>query len=233
MMLGGKANSASGSPPQTGVDIEPGAFLVSDWLILGVQARGNVSGSITCTNSGGHPDPTRVLIALCDTDQSVQLTPGSYANGCLDLCNMDSAGILQFPESHFRGWVQAVNTKGLLVLNNAAAPKIGIQLDAANVWQFLDTLPGNFTGPVTFQKLVAMLSTGGSPLAGKAVLVAGTKAVAAASITANSIVMLSRKSAGGAIGDLTYTINAGVGFTINSASGTDTSTVGWVILDLI
>jgi len=74
-------------------------------------------------------------------------------------------------------------------------------------------------------------STGGAPLVGNATLVAGTKAVACTDITANSIVMLTRKTIGGTVGNLSYTLTASTGFTINSSSATDTSVISWTIIE--
>ncbi len=64
---------------------------------------------------------------------------------------------------------------------------------------------------------------------GNATLVGGTIAVADTSVTAGSIVILGRKTIGGTAGNLSYTVSAGVGFTINSSSGTDTSVVSYHI----
>jgi hypothetical protein len=65
---------------------------------------------------------------------------------------------------------------------------------------------------------------------GNATLVAGTIAVANTAVAANSYVLLSRKTIGGTAGNLSYTVSAGVGFTITSSSGTDTSVVTWVLV---
>jgi hypothetical protein len=62
---------------------------------------------------------------------------------------------------------------------------------------------------------------------GNATLVGGTIAVADTSITANSIIILGRKTIGGTAGNLSYTLSAGVGFTITSSSGTDTSVISY------
>jgi hypothetical protein len=64
-----------------------------------------------------------------------------------------------------------------------------------------------------------------------AVLVAGTKAVSLTSITANAKIFLNRSTTGGTVGHLSYTISAGVGFTINSSSATDTSTVVYIVVE--
>lgn len=65
---------------------------------------------------------------------------------------------------------------------------------------------------------------------GSTTLVAGTKAVALASVTAGSTVMLTPKSLAGTVGVLSYTLSAGVGFSITSVSVLDTSTVSWLVL---
>jgi hypothetical protein len=74
------------------------------------------------------------------------------------------------------------------------------------------------------------IKAGSNTRAGNAVLVGGTVAVANTTIAASDLLVLTRKTAGGTIGDLTYTLSAGVSFTINSVSGTDTSTVTYFII---
>ena len=64
---------------------------------------------------------------------------------------------------------------------------------------------------------------------GNATLVGGTIAVANIKVTANSIIVIGRKTIGGTVGNMSYTLSAGVGFTINSSSGTDTSVVSYHI----
>lgn len=69
--------------------------------------------------------------------------------------------------------------------------------------------------------------------AGNATLAGGTVTVTNTSVTANTVITLSRKTAGGTIGDLTYTLSAGTSFTINSASGTDTSVVSYHMVEVV
>lgn len=70
-------------------------------------------------------------------------------------------------------------------------------------------------------------------IAGNAVLVAGTKHVSNTNVAVGAVIMLTLKTAGGATGELTYTIDGGGGgFTINSSSGTDTSTVSYLIINV-
>jgi len=71
-----------------------------------------------------------------------------------------------------------------------------------------------------------------APRTGNATLIGGTLTVANATVTANTAVIFSRKTAGGTIGDLTYTTIAGTSFTLTSSSGTDTSTVSWNLVEI-
>jgi hypothetical protein len=66
--------------------------------------------------------------------------------------------------------------------------------------------------------------------AGTVVLVAGTKVVAALTVTANSIIQLTLKTVGGTPGAAYVSaITPGTGFTVTSTSGTDTSTYNYTI----
>jgi len=68
--------------------------------------------------------------------------------------------------------------------------------------------------------------------AGTATLVLGTKAVAAPSVTASSIIILTVQPGASPLA-LPYvsSITPGTGFTITSLNLTDTATVGWWIVD--
>lgn len=65
---------------------------------------------------------------------------------------------------------------------------------------------------------------------GTATLAAGTATVADARITAASLIRLFRTTAGGTLGELSYSLTAGTGFTIASNSGADTSGVYYEIV---
>lgn len=99
-----------------------------------------------------------------------------------------------------------------------------------------------FTGDVTSSSGNVLVSTIGKGLQvktganskiGSATLVAGTVTVANTSVTANSSIQLTVSSKGGTQGFLSYTLNAGAGFTISSSSVTETSTVQWHIIERI
>lgn len=68
--------------------------------------------------------------------------------------------------------------------------------------------------------------------AGNATLVAGTVTVTNTTVTANTIVMLTRKTAGGTLGNITYTVSAGASFTINSDNALDTSIISYVLYEV-
>jgi hypothetical protein len=66
---------------------------------------------------------------------------------------------------------------------------------------------------------------------GNATLVGGTVTVADDTVTAYTNIMLTRRYAGGTIGDLTYSVSNGTSFTITSASATDTSRVTYHLVE--
>lgn len=73
------------------------------------------------------------------------------------------------------------------------------------------------------------LRQGSGTLCGSATLVAGTVTVTNANITADSKVFLQHAPFGGTPGILEVVISAGVGFTINSSSASDRSTVNYFV----
>lgn len=76
------------------------------------------------------------------------------------------------------------------------------------------------------------LKEGTNARMGTATLVAGAATVATTEITANSRVQLTSQADGGAVGFLRVSARtAGTSFTITSSSGTDTSTVAWLLVE--
>jgi len=76
------------------------------------------------------------------------------------------------------------------------------------------------------------IEPGANQRAGNVSLVAGTVTVANSTVTADTLISLTRKTAGGTIGNLTYTLNPGVGFTINSDNALDTSAITYLLIEL-
>lgn len=87
------------------------------------------------------------------------------------------------------------------------------------------------TSLVPFTATRLNVSTSSNNGAGTTTLVAGTSTVSNTSITASSIILLTRQTIGGTTGTLSYTLSAGTSFTINSTSATDTSTIGYVLVN--
>ncbi|NUP38962.1 MAG: hypothetical protein HOY76_18585 [Streptomyces sp.] len=88
---------------------------------------------------------------------------------------------------------------------------------------------GNLVADVAGKGLV--IREGSNARMGQATLAAGTVTVANTSVTANTRPFLSRMAAGGTLGQLSVTVSAGVSFTITSSSGTETSTVNWLLIE--
>lgn len=66
---------------------------------------------------------------------------------------------------------------------------------------------------------------------GQATMVAGAVTVANTSVTANSRIFITVSNPGGTRGFLSTSKSAGVSFTVTSASGSETSTVDWLIAE--
>jgi hypothetical protein len=75
------------------------------------------------------------------------------------------------------------------------------------------------------------IKSGANCKIGVATLTAGSVTVSNTSVTANSVIIHSRKTVGGIAGHLSYTVSAGASFTITSTSNTDTSVVDWIIVE--
>ena len=112
----------------------------------------------------------------------------------------------------------AIMDAGPLLLNDAAQ----VIMRVANANQFgCDGSTCTFYKPATYP-------TGAAGIAGRATLVAGTVTVSTTAVTASSVIQLTNCVTGGTAGLLRVgTVTAGTSFVINSASGTDTSTICW------
>ncbi|MFZ4143398.1 glycosyl hydrolase family 28-related protein [Streptomyces griseoincarnatus] len=75
------------------------------------------------------------------------------------------------------------------------------------------------------------IAEGANARMGVATLAAGTVTVANTSVTATTRVAVFRQAAGGTLGHLSVTADPGVGFTVDSSSAADTSTVAWVLVE--
>jgi hypothetical protein len=79
-----------------------------------------------------------------------------------------------------------------------------------------------------------IVESGTDPAAGVAVLVDGVKAVATSRVTANSRILLTCQALGTVTAPKALAVTArtaGTSFTITSADATDTSSVGWLLVE--
>jgi len=127
---------------------------------------------------------------------------------------------------------------GVLHLNGAnSTEELRISANgSANAGSYLGLKFDGTNGVISSTGIVKITSpiglpTGTNARAGNATLVAGTVTVSNATVTTSTLVILTRKTAGGTIGGLTYTLSSGSSFTINSDSATDTSTVSFLLIE--
>lgn len=90
-------------------------------------------------------------------------------------------------------------------------------------------------GPITQQLGAALnIQSGTDQRAGEATLVGGTIEVINSTVTADTIVLLTRRATGGTVGNvITYVRNPGTSFTINSDSALDTSTFSYFMIEVL
>lgn len=80
---------------------------------------------------------------------------------------------------------------------------------------------------------ILSLKSGTNQRAGNATLVGGTVTVANTTVTANTVVIHNYKTSGGTIGtSTTYTVSAGVSFTITSSNVLDTSVISYLLIEV-
>jgi hypothetical protein len=152
----------------------------------------------------------------------------------------------------------SIGSRGYLALDGTAVgtiPNTGFQVNSSGTLDLRVSggTRANFSGGAPFVTLaggrllvnnanvtlgdgikLAVDAAGGNAVAGTATLVAGAVTVNTTSVGASSLIILTRNTPGGTVGDLSApgaSIVAGTSFDIDSASGTDTSTVNWWILN--
>lgn len=132
----------------------------------------------------------------------------------------------------FTGWLLNVTNTA----SAAASLVADIQLSTVSQWKLAKTGTITQVGDLVYSTVGKSftLTSGTGQRAGNATLVGGTITVTNTTVTANSILMLTRKTSGGTIGTaITYTLSAGASFTINSDNILDTSTFSYLLFELI
>lgn len=122
---------------------------------------------------------------------------------------------------------------GSLALNTTAGE---LYMRIGGSWVPIDSAPTNFTVGGNFIANVAgnglRVAEGANAKMGTTALVGGTATVANTSVTATSRIFLTSQVDGGTPGFVRVSARtAGTSFTITSSSGTDTSTIAWMLVE--
>lgn len=180
-------------------------------VIESYDSNGDIRIQIGGSTPGGTPVPDRISLFSGDPDEG--------AAGLIETTGGARATLrLASPE------VVAQSDRANIELSS---PVNDPGLDRARVDVYGDS------GRVDLVLQIARLAIdeGGLAPEGLATLVGGTVAVAHTGVTATSRIFHACQTPGGAQGFLSVVLNPGVGFTINSTSVTDTSTVAWLLVD--
>lgn len=144
--------------------------------------------------------------------------------------SISNAGLATFKDMTINGGVALIDSAGAaqfangstLLNSNGSASFAGLALEISNVGDLSMAAASKLN-----------ISSGANQRAGNLTLIGGTKTIANTTITANTIIMLTRKTSGGTLGTaITYTLNAGVGFTVNSDNVLDTSTFSYLLIEV-
>lgn len=171
----------------------------------------------------------KILTQLNSVSGSAQPLDGTLTA----LAAFNTNGLLaQTASDVFAGRTLTAGSSKITITNGdgvAGNPTIDADL-SAQVLKAGDTMTGTLAFATA--KMISIAS-GTNQRAGNTTLVGGTKTVANTTVTANTIVLLTRKTSGGTPGTgITYTLSAGVSFTINSDNVLDTSTFSYFLIEV-
>ncbi len=205
-----------------------------DNTAIGAQALQSISGGDDNTGVG--------VGSLLSTTSGIGNTGIGINSGITNITGSNNTNIGAFSDvlsdnlsnATAIGYKSAVNQDNSLVLGsingvNTASSDTKVGIGTTTPSERLDVvgnlkLTGKFITP-----------SGADAIVGTATLVAGTVTVNTNKVATNSIIILTKNTTSGGIGtQLTVpsaSIVDGVSFTINSSSGTETSTVNWFIIN--
>ena len=198
----------------TGLTSVSSVTFVTSSATLGVTYTAN---SITATGSNADipinlvPKGTGAVAVTGALTASTTITAGTGITSTLGNIVASAGNIVATLGSVSAGTTVTAGTSITATLGNITATDGNVVINGAG--RFLSVHGGAVTD-----------------FAGSAVLVGGTVSVANTNIAANDLILLSRSTTGGTEGTLSYVISAGASFTITSSSGTDTSTIAYVIV---
>lgn len=192
-----------------------------DWRFLNqpVQGTGNPTTSLQIgsqVNGGGFVNQLTISSA-----GAIAGSAGATFNGSLSTAGSGSSTITSGSTGGFtigsNSKITSSSNGVMLLSNNAGSAGADVTM-------------GNIISSTAGKGL--QLQSGTGQRAGNATLVAGTVTVTNTTATANTVIVLTRKTSGGTIGDLSYSVSAGVSFTINSVNALDTSNVSYLMIEV-
>ncbi|MFE9003093.1 hypothetical protein ACFYOY_13270 [Streptomyces sp. NPDC007875] len=187
----------------------------ADIAPLGTQAAGATGKAA----DAGHVHPTTGVLPTAGGT----MTGG--INSSLSTSSSVGIGVFVSGDAFDRGRMLA---SGQIEMGSgAAAREVVLSRTAANQ---LSLATSDFRIATAGRGL--MVAEGSNAKMGRATLVAGAATVSTTAVTASSEIFLTNQALGGTAGFLRVSARtAGTSFTITSSSGTDTSTVAWMIVE--
>ena len=167
------------------------------------------------------------------SNSSILLTlTGPGPNPALELYSGGNNAYAIFPQGDTGIWITNIGTgQSLAQIDNSSFAFINTSMttyfqgDSTGI-----TTIGNITTTGVGKGLV--IPSGTNAKSGQSVLVAGSVVVSNISVTSSSLIFVTSNIDGGTPGWLRVSsMTPGTGFTITSSSGTDTSTVSWLIVE--
>ena len=234
---GNNINSGAGSSAVNCVNFDRCRDMVVEGNYFGncdVTVTSNTNGRIGVNGSGG----TTVFPTTGWARMDMSASPVTRWGGALPKHELRSSGwdIRHRLGVNYSGDVYELGTNivGTAAttgsLDDVAAAGSLIRLAGGRVEGFSATAGAN---PRTLTRLFVHDLTSGATTSGTATLVGGTVTVSTTAVKTGSIIALTRNTPGGTVGDLSAPVASIVNatsFVINSASGTDTSTINWQIV---
>lgn len=217
------ASATSSSVVVNGLDntIANGGMFVISTTDVGAINKG---GSIEL--GGNHSGSTAATFSIIKSAK--ESSSGTFASYLAFHTRIDGGGLTEQLRIGSAGLItlQGQTTSFPAIKRNGA----GIDIRLADDSGYATLTPGNIIMPVA--KTLSVTS-GTNQRAGNATLVGGTITVNNTTVTANTIVMLTRKTSGGTIGTaITYTVSAATSFTINSDNILDTSAFSYYLIEV-
>lgn len=199
----------------------------------GVMLKANPTPAPTRSGHVQLYSPDGVGLSIVLPNGQTVVVPIPDANGSLDLVGATSTSkVLDVRIAGNAGPQLDILASGKIEWGDGSGPvSVNLFRDGSSRLHTTNDFAteGNLVADVAGKGLV--IREGANARMGQATLTAGTVTVANTSVTANTRPFLSRMAAGGTTGQLSCTVSAGVSFTITSSSGTDTSSVNWLLIE--